>query len=76
VAWYANCGLRNPLIPVGMFESKPDNTIYDFTKSDNNKRLPRISRRAVPIIPFTTRESQSIATESLMNTENKGDFAT
>jgi hypothetical protein len=59
-----------------MFEPKSENTIYDLTESDDNKRSSRASRRAVLIILFTARESQSTATESLMNTENKGDFAT
>jgi hypothetical protein len=58
-----------------MFESKPDNTIYNLIKSDNNKRLSRAFRRAILIILFTVRESQFIATESLINTENKSDFA-
>jgi hypothetical protein len=75
VAWYANYDLRNSLVPVGMFEPKPNNTIYDLIKSDNDKRLSRTSRRAILIAPSTARESQSTATESLMNTENKGDFA-
>jgi hypothetical protein len=75
VAWCANCGLRNPLVPVGMFEPKPEDTIHDLTESDDDKRPPRASRRAIPIAPSTARESQSTATESSMNTENKGDFA-
>jgi hypothetical protein len=58
-----------------MFESKPNNTIHNLIKSDNNKRSFRASRRAVPIALFTVRESQSTATESSINTENKGDFA-
>jgi hypothetical protein len=58
-----------------MFEPKPNNTIYNLIKSDNDKRPSRVSRRAILIAPFTARESQSIATESSINTENKGDFA-
>jgi hypothetical protein len=58
-----------------MFEPKPDNTIYNLIKSDDNKRFSRAFRRAILIVPFTAKESQSTATESLMNTENKGDFA-
>jgi hypothetical protein len=58
-----------------MFEPKSDNTIHNLIKSDNNKRFSRVSRRAVLIVLFTAKESQSIATELLMNTENKGDFA-
>jgi hypothetical protein len=58
-----------------MFEPKSDNIIYDLIKSDNDKRSSRASRRAVLIILFTVRESQFTVTESLMNTENKDDFA-
>jgi hypothetical protein len=58
-----------------MFEPKPKNTIYNLTKSDDNKRLSRASRRAILITLFTVKESQSTATKSLINTENKSDFA-
>jgi hypothetical protein len=58
-----------------MFEPKSDNTIYNLIKSDNNKRFSRVFRRAMLIALFTVKESQFIATESLMNTENKDDFA-